>query len=255
MTRPYPCACTERQWPPKRRQREREEKNERRKKNETIFSLIIHWLFASKYQWIALQKFSVRARLYTDEEETVVIVIASILSTVSRWIFSFSHAHCRSRRTEFSRDGEKRKGRTTTTMLDDYQWSERSRRIIFKSEQISAMFVRISFEFEDRRGGEGQGEGFSFDSFFFLVVVFCFTRWTNIITPGVLNQMAKSHERIRSREENELHHEKKITYLKSRKCCCCCEAMTQLRACVDVRETINLMKIPFIQKGQNQFDW
>ena len=35
---------------------------------------------------------------------------------------------------------------------------------------------------------------------------------------------------------------------------CCCEEMIQLWG-VCIWETINLMKIPFTQKGQNQFDW
>jgi hypothetical protein len=42
--------------------------------------LIIHWLFASKYQWIALRKFSVGAHVYTYKDETVVIVIARFIN-------------------------------------------------------------------------------------------------------------------------------------------------------------------------------
>ena len=52
--------------------------------------MIIHWLFASKYQWIALQKFSVRAHVYTYEDETVVIGIACLINGRICQTFLFS---------------------------------------------------------------------------------------------------------------------------------------------------------------------
>ena len=123
--------------------------------------------------------------------------------------------------------------------------NERSLRIIFQN-WINIIVVRFHFlrilTLMKRRSWTRKFSCryililFVFLHFFFLLNSF---QWTNITTTGVLNQMVKSHERIRPRKKKvfELHYEKKITYLKSRKCCCCCcESMTQLRACVDVRD-------------------